>query len=247
KDTGEGFSGTLDTLSPKMIMLNDALYKLAGANITAANLTPWQEFVKQQALVDEAFKRNAISAETFQAASLKAASSMLESYGNAAAGAMGNFAEFFKVFGKGNKEMFLISKAFSISQAIINTFVGATKALASLPPPFGAIAAAGVVAAGLAMVAKIVAEKPPTAATGGSFMLGGSGGVDSQMVPIMMTPGEKVTVDQNKYGESSGVSGKTVVVAGIKPKDYYTGDVLRDLMDNINSAIGDGYKIKVAT
>lgn len=246
KETGDGFSGTLDTLSPKMIMLNDALYKLAGANITAANLSPWQEFVKQMNLVDEAFKRNAISAETMQAASLNAAAKMIDAYGSAAAGAAGNFAEFFKVFGKGNKEMFLISKAFSISQAIINTFVGATKALASLPPPFGAIAAAGVVAAGLAMVAKIVAEKPPTAATGGTFQVAGSGSVDSQMVPIMMTPGEKVHVDQNKYGESSGSGGKIITVAGIKPKDYYTGDVLRDIMDNINTAIGDGYKIKVA-
>lgn len=245
KDTGDGFSGTLDTLSPKMLLLNDALYKLAGANLTAANLTPWQEFVKQMNLVDEAFKRNAISAETMQAASLNAASKMIDAYGNAAAGAAGNFAEFFKTFGKGNKEMFLISKAFSISQAVINTFVGATKALASLPPPFGAIAAAGVVAAGLAMVAKIVAEKPPTMATGGTVALGGSGGIDSQMVPIMMSPGEKVTVDQNKYGESSSSGGKVIMVSGIKSKDFFTGDVLRDLMENINTAIGDGYKIKV--
>ena len=246
KDTGDGFSGTLDTLTPKMAMLNDALYKLAGANITAANLTPWQEFVKQMNLVDEAFKRNAISAETMQAASLNAASKMIDAYGSAAAGAAGNFAEFFKVFGKGNKEMFLISKAFSISQAIINTFVGATKALASLPPPFGAIAAAGVVAAGLAMVAKIVAEKPPTMATGGTVALNGSGGVDSQMVPIMMSPGEKVTVDQNKYGESSSSGGKVITISGIRSKDFFTGDTLRDLMENINTAIGDGYRIKVA-
>lgn len=242
KDTGDGFRGTVDTLSPKMVQLNDALYKLAGANLTAANLTPWQEFVKQQNIIDEAFKRNAISAETFEAASAKAAATMVEAYGNAAATAAGNFAEFFKVFGKGNKEMFLISKAFSISQAIINTFVGATKAIATLPPPLGQIAAAATIAFGLAQVAKIVAEKPAAMATGGTLTLGGSGGVDSQMVPIMMTPGEKVTVDQNKYGAGSS---SNVIIQGINAKDYYRGDVLRDLIDNINVAIGDGYKLKV--
>lgn len=245
KDTGEGFAGTVDALTPKMAILNDALYKLAGANITAANLSPWQEFAKQQKLIDEAFARNAISAETFGVASMKAAAKMTEVYGAAAATAAGNFADFFKTFSKGNKEMFIIYKAFSISQALINTYVAATKALAELGPILGPIAAAGVVAAGIAQVAKIVAEKPPAAAMGGSFMIGGAGGVDSQMVPIMMTPGEKVSVDQNKYGES-GASGKVITVEGIKAKDYYKGDVLRDIIDNINAAISDGYKIKVA-
>lgn len=244
KDTGEGFAGTVDALNPKMVQLNNALYQLAGANLTAANLTPWQEFVKQQTLIDEAFRRNAISAETFAAASMKASSAMIEAYGNAAATASGNFAEFFKVFGKGNKEMFAIGKAFSISQAIINTYTGATKALATLPPPFSYVAAAGVVAFGLAQVAKIVAEKPPAMATGGSLMIGGAGGIDSKMIPIMASPGEKVTVDQNKYGDNRGSN--TVTVQGIKAKDYYRGDVLRDLVENLNEAIGDGLKIKLA-
>ncbi len=243
KDTGEGFAGTVDALTPKMAQLNDALYKLAGANITAANLTPWQEFIKQQTLVDEAYKRNAISAETFTAASIKGMAKLTETYGQFASTAAGNFSEFFKTFGKGNKEMFAIGKAFAVSQAIINTYVGATKALAEGGPILGPILAASVVALGLAQVAKIVAEKPPAMALGGSFMVGGAGGVDSQMVPIMATPGEKVTVDQNKYG--SGGGSNILTIEGIKPKDYYRGDVLRDLIDNINIAIGDGYKLKV--
>jgi hypothetical protein len=61
----------------------------------------------------------------------------------------------------------------------------------------------------------------------------------------MMTPGEMVNVDQNRYGESGG-SGTVLTVQGIKPKDYYRGDVLRDIVDNLNKAIGDGLKIKLA-
>ena len=52
-------------------------------------------------------------------------------------------------------------KALAISQALINTYLGATKALATYPPPFGAIAAATVVAAGLLQVNQIRKQKLP--------------------------------------------------------------------------------------
>ena len=46
-------------------------------------------------------------------------------------------------------------KAFAIGEAIINTYLGATKALATLPPPASYIAVAATIASGLASVAKI--------------------------------------------------------------------------------------------
>lgn len=52
-------------------------------------------------------------------------------------------------------------KALAVAQAIINTYQGATLALATYPPPFGAIAAATVIAAGLINVKKIVSTKVP--------------------------------------------------------------------------------------
>lgn len=52
-------------------------------------------------------------------------------------------------------------KALAISQALINTFLGATKALATYPPPFGAIAAGTVIAAGLLQVNAIRKQKLP--------------------------------------------------------------------------------------
>jgi len=220
-----------------------AAIDVAAAQLKQDALSPWDLYLQKLRDINTVLREHPELADQAAQASMKAAAGMAEAYGSAMAGAMGNFADFFKTFAKGNKEMFLIGKAFSISQAIINTFVGATKALATLPPPFGEIAAAGVIAAGLAQVAKIVAEKPPAMALGGSFAVSGAGGVDSKMVPIMATPGERISVDQNKYGDTGG---GVVTVQGIKAKDYYRGDVLRDFVDNLNEAIGDGLKIKMA-
>jgi len=223
-----------------------AAIRMAGAKMQDENINAWDLYVKKVDEANKVMEKHPEYADAAKAASLKAAATMIEAYGNVLATAAGQFSEFFKAFGKGNKEMFLISKAFAISQAIINTFVAATNALAKtpLPPPFPQIAAAAAIAFGMAQVAKIVAEKPPAMALGGAFQVGGAGGVDSRMVPIMATPGERVHVEQNKYGDSAG--GRTVTIAGIKPKDYYTGDVLRDFVDNLNQAIGDGLKIKMA-
>ena len=72
-------------------------------------------------------------------------------------------------------------KAISAAEAIINTYTGATKALASAPPPFNFIAAAGVVASGIASVRSIYATdipdtKPSSINVGGRTIGGGGGG-----------------------------------------------------------------------
>jgi hypothetical protein len=61
-----------------------------------------------------------------------------------------------------------VGKSLAVGQAIINTYQGATKALATLPPPFGAIQAGITIAAGLANVKKILAVKVPGASSSGS-------------------------------------------------------------------------------
>lgn len=74
--------------------------------------------------------------------------------------------------GKTRKEQeraFKINKGIRIAEAVIDTYKAANSAMATYPPPFGAIAAAASVAMGLANIAKIKKEK-----FGGSG--GGSGG-----------------------------------------------------------------------
>ena len=57
-----------------------------------------------------------------------------------------------------------ISKALAMTQIVIDTYQGATKALGAYPPPFGAIAAAGVIAGGIANLKKVSSTQVPTSA-----------------------------------------------------------------------------------
>ena len=54
-------------------------------------------------------------------------------------------ASLFSTLGAQNKKAFEASKALNIASAIMNTYMGATKALATYPWPFGLIAAAAAV------------------------------------------------------------------------------------------------------
>ena len=67
-----------------------------------------------------------------------------------------NTGDILKSLGTMNRQAFQAYKAFAIAEATINTFKGAAAAIGSgLPPPFNFIAAAAVVAQGLAQVAAI--------------------------------------------------------------------------------------------
>lgn len=80
-------------------------------------------------------------------------------------------ADFFNALGKYNKKAFEAAKVFNIANAIMNTYLGATKALASYPPPFNFIAAAAVVASGLAQVAAIRSQQFQGRQRGGALNL----------------------------------------------------------------------------
>lgn len=98
-----------------------------------------------------------------------------------------------------NSKIAAIGKAAAITQAVINTYQSATAAYAAMAgipyvgPALGAAAAAAAVVAGMANVAQIRSQ-PVGFMTGGSFTVGGSGGMDSQMVAFRATPGEQVAV-----------------------------------------------------
>jgi len=99
-------------------------------------------------------------------------------------------AEFFRGLSAYNKKFFAAYKAFAIAQAIINTYQGATKALATYPPPFNFIAAAATVASGLAQVATIRAQ---TAQRGGNLITGGPA-VVGEDGPELIVPKQPSTV-----------------------------------------------------
>jgi hypothetical protein len=95
-------------------------------------------------------------------------------------------------------------KALAIAQATINTYLGATQALATYPPPFGAIAAGTVIIAGLLQVKKIVDTKLPPVPLPGGGSAGGGGGATSNApsmaaptIPTMSMPGITATGGTN--------------------------------------------------
>jgi len=75
-----------------------------------------------------------------------------------------------------------VGKALAIAQATIDTYAGASKALATYPPPFGAIAAGTVIAAGLLNVKKIISTKLPKI-PGASSAPSAGGSVATPTVP----------------------------------------------------------------
>ena len=77
-------------------------------------------------------------------------------------------------------------KALAVAQATIDTYTGATKALATYPPPFGAIAAGTVVLAGLLNIKKIVSTQIPKL-PGAKGSSGGSVSTPSIALPTIPT------------------------------------------------------------
>jgi DNA repair exonuclease SbcCD ATPase subunit len=84
-------------------------------------------------------------------------------------------------------EQTVAGKALAVAQATIDTYLGATKALATYPPPFGAIAAGTVILAGLLNVRKIISTQVPKmpGATGGG---GGNVSTPSIQAPSVSSP-----------------------------------------------------------
>lgn len=95
-----------------------------------------------------------------------------------------------------NKAAFMANKAFNIAEAVMNTYTGATKALASYPPPFNYIAAAATVASGMANVAQIRAQS----FEGGGFTGVGAraGGLDGKGGYMAMVHPNETIIDHTK-------------------------------------------------
>ena len=120
--------------------------------------------------------------------------------------AIGQGADAFEALGRYNKQAFAASKALRIAEAVMNTYTGATLALATYPPPFNFIGAAAVVAAGLANIATIRSQSYQGRQLGGavqegkSFLVGETG-------PEIFTPNISGRIDR-----MDGMGGKDVNV-----------------------------------
>jgi hypothetical protein len=105
-------------------------------------------------------------------------------------------ADMFSALGQHNKKAFEAAKAFNIANAIMNTYMGATKALATYPPPFNCIAAAAVIGMGLAQVATIRNQQYSGRQLGGPVM-GGTSYLVGENGPELFTPNTTGSITRN--------------------------------------------------
>jgi hypothetical protein len=220
---------------------------LTGLQTTQANLTPAQLLQQEQAKINALLDAGVISADTYASAMQKAAENAGANWATAGAQMAGGFADLANAFSKSNKEMAIAGKAFGIVQATINTYTAFTKALASAPPPFNYVLAAGVLAAGMAKVAAISSQSTSGMMTGGAMTVRGSGGPDSVPVQFMASPGEQIDVWRPEQGggqdprRGAGASATVNLSMPIAT----TRDALRSLIDGLNDMFSDGYRLNV--
>lgn len=150
--------------------------------------------------------------------------------------ALDNMQTVFAALGAQNKKAFEASKALAIASALVNTYQGATKALATYPFPFGLIAAAAAVAAGMAQVSAIRSQQYSGRQLGGPVM-GNKSYIVGENGPEMFTPTTNGSITRN--GDLSGGGGATVNFTIVANDSQGFDDLLIQRQGMIKQMISD--------
>jgi len=218
------------------------------AAIMSRYVTPAQQLQQEVDNINSAFARGILTQDQYGKVSAAVSQKVRENWASAAATAASGFGDLAQAFAKNNKKMAVAAKAFAIGEATINTLVGYTKALSAFVPPFNFVAAAGVLAAGMAKVAMISSQGFKT---GGAITVpGGMGGGDRVPAMVDLEPGEQL--DIWRPGENGGrdprrgaQGGGAVTPITVNVPDRRSREWLRDLVDDLNDMARDGYVLKV--
>ena len=134
-----------------------------------------------------------------------------------------------------SRAMFNIQKAANISQAVMDTYAGAARALKDYPAPLSFGIAAGVVAAGLSRVASIRSQS-----FGGASAAAGAAGGGG----VAATTG---LADTGGTGGASGASAARAQNVTIQLQGEVFGrEQVRSLITQINEAVADGSVLRLA-
>lgn len=243
KGNAETLPTTFAQLSPAMQRLNQELFNFKAQQITQETLAPWDAYIQKMMQLDMVFKNSTLSVEAFRLKAAEAADNLRSTYITATAGIAASFSEMFTAIGGENKEWAKAAKVAAAANALISTFAGAAKALEQ-GGVFGIAFAAAVIAKGLTLVAAIKGTALGMAA-GGSFTVpGGVSGVDNKLVPMNLASGERVTVEP--AGRRGGAGVREVTLPAIRPRDFFTGETLRAMVDALNDGDEDGYRLRFA-
>lgn len=130
-----------------------------------------------------------------------------------------------------NKTLFKINKAAGIANAVINTYLGVTKALSAYPPPISIAMAAIQLAAGLAQVQQI--KSATFGASTSAPSIGGGGAI-----PVTDVGGANAVPDLSAQAQPQ--QPQREINIQIK-KGMTTAEALRDeILPEIFDALGDG-------
>jgi len=117
--------------------------------------------------------------------------------------AIGKGAELFGALGQQNKKAFEAAKAFNIANAIMNTYLAVTKAMATYPWPFSLIAAGAALASGMAQVAQIRSQNYSGRQLGGPVM-GNQPYIVGEAGPELFVPNTTGSIMRNSDLMSQG-------------------------------------------
>lgn len=147
-----------------------------------------------------------------------------------------------------SRKAFNLDKGVKIAQALMNTYQGATLALATYPGPVGIALAATTIAAGMANVAQIKAQKFQGSFEGGGFTGMGvrAGGIDGRGgFPAILHPNETVIDHTKGQGEPVSV---TVNISAVDTKGFDELLYKRrgQLVSIINQAVNNRGRVSIA-
>lgn len=220
-----------------------------GIRITEAMRTPAEQQAADMARLDDLLRKNAITIETHRRAMAKTTQANREQWADLATGVAGDLEFVADTFGKENRKMATAAKAFAIVQALINTYQGITRTLATIPWPFSIVAAGAQAAMGFAQVARIRGQSIPAAAQGGQFRVTGNAGMDNNLVAMRLSRGEGVSV--TKVGETDQAAGgggiQKINIEAVNPRAIFSGETINMLIRELQIRQRDGLKLVQAT
>jgi hypothetical protein len=138
----------------------------------------------------------------------------------------GELAGLTQTLDSSNKKQFKIMKVGAIATAIVNTYKGISQSLANYPMPLAGVMAAAHAAAGWMQVNNIRKQEFTSAGSGGGYAAPAS--------PVAATA-----------TQGNGGSSGSMVTINLQGQTYQKQDVVA-LINEINEAVGDGSKIRIA-
>lgn len=131
-----------------------------------------------------------------------------------------------------NKTLFAINKAAGIANAVINTYEGVSKTLATYPWPIAQAMAAVHLAAGIAQVAAIASTSFSGSGTGSAPSLSGS------------APSLSGSTSAPAVSDVSA-SSRSITIYGIDKNSLYSGDQIEAIANGLSEYVADGGKIYI--